>query len=144
MILKDITLLSAEMFEKYKPIIPVTNTGWWLKTSCSAIDKWVNDVSDSGNMTLRRCDTPCGVRPLCVFFVEFSDAAFWCKPKKLIGTTMWYGGFCWTILDVVNDEIYALCNITIEEHKFDCYSTIWETSELRRWLKSEGLKLITT
>jgi hypothetical protein len=142
MTIKEITLLSKNEFEQYKDIIPVVHHRWWLCTPggfwkhafCVGNDGNINDKYGIGINCFY-----IGVRPFCVFEASTSDTAFWLKP----GSEFSFGEYHWTILDIKDDNVYALCNKIIGKNCFDKQSNDWETSQLKRWLETEGLKLVT-
>ena len=143
--LKNITLLSKDEYTKYQSLIPNTDHWWWLKTqsSLSGAKDYVFVVDQVGE--LRHCSGFYygGVRPLCVFAFESTDPAFWYKPKKLVGSKIQYGQYNLTILSAGKGEIHALCDEAIARHYFDKNTSVWETSELKRWLATEGFVKIT-
>lgn len=145
MTVKEITLLSKEEYEKYKSAIPTINRRWWLRSPSisqrSAVGvHYDGDVSKVGYLVLNR---NIAVRPALHLNLEIADNQFWCKPEKLIGTKLEYGKYTWTVLDASFGEIYALCDEFIADHRFDPESNDWDKSELKRWLKTEGLQAIT-
>ena len=148
--IKTITLLSAEEYEKCKTIIPQTSW-WWLKTP------YLNDkvpyfddndcvrVVFDNVLDYNACDfNHAGVRPVGIFNIELTSPMFWHKSEALIGTKMQYGNYNWTIFNIQNGELYALCDKNIAKRRFDSTSNVWESSELKTWLETEGVKLITT
>ena len=144
MLLKKITLLSREEYIKYHPIIPVVNARWWLKTSYydRNID-YVTVAADLGSSSYIVSDI--GVRPCCIFELDSSDAAFWCKPEMLIGTKVRFGNYEWTVVDIKEGKIRTLCDQIIAKRRFDCDGNFCclEDADLGLWLVNEGLKLIT-
>ena len=143
MLFKNITLLTDEEYIKYKSLIPVTDDWWWLKTPYSAYKNGVRAIKCYGD----RCNNFCfsdngGVRPLCVFEVETADSIFWSKPEMLIGSKIEYGKYKWTVLNVESSVLYVLCDEIITRRRFDSSVNVWANSELRRWLKTEGLKIM--
>jgi hypothetical protein len=143
MIIKNITLLEKKEYSKYKSLIPVKDRYWWLKTSYSMTMFSVFAVDNTGNLYNAVCYTAkLDVRPLCVFEFSSDDPIFWSKHNKLIGTSMKFGNYSWTILDIKGNEIYALCEQILAKRIFSTGSNEWETSELKAWLEAEGLNLI--
>ena len=144
MVLKEITLLSEEEYAKYKSIISNAGWYWWLKTLDSHYDDGIRVVDDDGSLSFgNRDDCVGGVRPLCIFNLESSNPMFWRKPKTLVGSKIKCGKFEWTVLNAEAGELYALCDEIIAKHRFDSKTNVWEDSELKAWLESEGLSLIT-
>jgi hypothetical protein len=144
MILKEITLPSEKEYTEYKSLIPaVDHWYWWLKTIYPDHDNCVYVVK-GGSLTYGDvCGLAGGVRPLCIFSIEPTDSEFWSKPKKLIGSKRRYGMRDWTVLDVKDNELYILCDEVITGRCFDHDTNVWEHSELRQWLETEGLKIVT-
>ena len=144
MTVKGITLLSIEEHRKYKPIIPLIEDWWWLRSpgyyqNYVAFVDIFGDVCEYGNGVY--IDN--AVRPALKLNLEISDTLFWYKPEKLIGTKIEYGNYRWTVLDTSLGELYVLCDSIIARRRFDPESNNWATSELKQWLETEGLKLIT-
>ena len=141
--LKTITLLSMEEYEKHRNIILKTSW-WWLKTPYPKYDKCVRAVGRNGDLGFDTCYVSgAGVRPFCIFNLESSNPLFWHKPEALVGSKIQYGKYKWTILNTENGELHALCDEFIAYSCFDKNTNIWEESELKVWLETEGLKLIT-
>ena len=142
--LKEITLLSLEEHEKYKSITPSSSpTWWWLKTPYPGYDDAVRVIGDGGFLHIYSCFNYGGVRPFCIFNLESTDSLFWYKPEALVGSKIEYGKFKWTILSVDSGELHALCDEIIAEHRFDGETNKWEDSEIKMWLETEGIRLIT-
>ena len=146
MILKNITLLTEDEFNKYKSIIPVIEHRWWLRTpapeydDCTRVINWDGFLSRFSDIC-RKGNT---IRPSCIFGFDPSDIQFWYKPEKLIGTKIEYGKYQWTVLSANFGEIYALCDNVITYRRFDPVSNDWNESELKQWLETDGLNLITS
>ena len=141
MILKEITLLTEAEYNRYKSLAPVIKIRWWLRTP-ARLDRHVCRVQDDGNLDNDGCviSYTVGVRPVCVFDIEFADPIFWYK----IGTKIKYGKYDWTIIDIQNGKLLALCDDIIGFHYFDEISDVWEESDLKTWLETIAPKLITT
>ena len=143
MTVKKIDLLTDEQYSRYKPLIPaIRNLWWWLQSPYDGFTKWINIVINNV-VANGYCDETGGIRPFVVFELDVSDSKFWYKPEKLIGTKFEYGKYTWTILDAEQGELYALCDEVITKRCFDPESNDWNKSELKQWLETEGLKLIT-
>jgi hypothetical protein len=140
--LKKITLLSQAEYVMRESIIPKVPWWWWLKTPHLEFDNCVHVVFDDA-LDYNTCDFEHGgVRPLCVFALSFADAVYWHKSDKIIGSKIKFGKYKWTILSVNNDTMCALCDDVITNHRFDENTNVWEISELKQWLETEGLNLI--
>ena len=145
MTIKRITLLSIEEYEKYKSVIPTTNYWWWLR-SPGYYQNYAAYVSNGGDAIMRGYninDAFGAVRPALKINLEMTDNRFWYKPEKLIGSKIEYGQYTWTVLNANFGELYVLCDKCIARHCFDPESNNWATSELKQWLETDGLKLIT-
>jgi hypothetical protein len=141
--IKTITLLSEEEYEKHRTIIPETSW-WWLKTPHHSADVHVRVVDKYGEIFTYHCRYSWnGVRPVVVLELSTSDFAFWCKPETLVGSKIEYGKYKWTVLDANSGTIYALCDELITTLPFDAETNVWKESELKAWLETEGLKLVT-
>ena len=145
MTIRDIELLSFEKYQKYAHLIPDASCSWWLCTPGYHPEN-VFFVSPRGTAYGHALcyNSHIGIRPFCIFNLELADSLFWCKPKVLAGSKIKYGKYSWTVLDVQNGKLYALCDGLITKRRFDEKVNIWEESELRVWLKTKGLKSITT
>ena len=146
MTLKEITLLSIEEYKQFQSIVSLVECWrWWLRSpgrnqnnaACAYGGGVVCGYSDYVHK-----DNGC-VRPALKLNLEISDTLFWYKPEKLIGTKIEYGNYRWTVLDTSLGELYVLCDSIIARRRFDPESNNWATSELKQWLETEGLKLIT-
>ena len=145
MILEKITLLSRNEFKRYQPLIPKTTQWWWLKTALDGHKRCVHIIDNCGDLYISGCGSSLGgVRPLCILRAELSDTVFWYKSERIVGTNIKHGNCMWTVLDIENSEIYALCDKLISKRCFDADTNDWETSELRIWLKTIGLMRITS
>ena len=139
-----ITLLKEEEYAKYKSIIPDA-TAWWFKTPHPEYADRVRVVDNFGRVNDVSCFMSLGgVRPLCIFNLKTSDPLFWHKSKGLVGSKIEYGKYNWTILNIENGKLLALCDNIIAYRRFDKSTNVWERSELKMWLETEGFKLITS
>ena len=142
--LKSITLLTEREYIKYKSVIPETNWWWWLRSPSPGCGSYVHVIDDDGTLFDYDCNDYCGgVRPFCIFDIESDNPLFWCKSEVLVGSKIKYGKYEWTVLNAENGELHALCDGIIAKHRFDEETNIWQDSELKVWLETEGLKLIT-
>ena len=143
---KEITLLTATEYEECKDIVPhLREEYWWLRTIGSDKNA-VCFVRRDGlvNPIGHPCDHKfVTVRPVCAFDLDFSDLMFWSKTEDLLGSKIKFGKYTWTIFNVVNGKLRALCDEVIAKHWFDPKTNAWTKSELKTWLETEGLKLIT-
>lgn len=145
MTLREITLLTKEEYERYRSAIPVVDDSWWLR-SPGYTRLRIAAVDNVGNVNEHGCYidyTYATVRPALRLDLEPSDNLFWYKPERLIGTKIKYGNHQWTVLNLEPGSIYALCDTVVSSGRFDGKSNDWDTSELKQWLETEGLKLIT-
>ena len=142
---KEITLLSAEEYVKYRAIIPLIDGWWWLRSPAAVkgFATGVNSVGDIDGLGFYVSYNRTAVRPTLKLDLEFSDSLFWYNPKKLFGAKIEYGNYRWIVLDANLGELYVLCDSPIAERRFDPESNNWATSELKQWLETDGLKLIT-
>ena len=146
MILKEITLLTLEEYLENTLFVSSINKFWWLKTPRPHINGAVYAINDENTVDfVSAFNVAIGVRPVCVFDISPSNPLFWCKPGKVMGSKIKYGKYTWTVFDISNNELRTLCDVAIVDHCFDSYdsnSNKWEVSELKRWLETEGIKLI--
>ena len=144
MMLQTITLLTDEEYEKYKPHIPSMYRSWWLQAPGSSRDT-VCTVDYTGNINSDAYTANCiiSVRPVLVFDLDMSDPRFWYRSEKLAGQKFEYGKYTWTFLDVKLGKMSVICDSVIAKRCFDPESNNWDKSELKSWLETEGLKLIT-
>ena len=142
---KTMTLLSKEEYEKYRLLIPIIDNWWWLRTPNSDHSSGVCIIDCDGKLYSDFCFyKDGGIRPVCTLNLEPSDSEFWHKPKTLIGAKIKYGKHQWTVLDALENDLLVLCDKNIWCRRFDLRFNIWETSELKQWLETEGLKFIAT
>ena len=145
MTVKETTLLSIKEYMKYRSVIPVIeDSRWWLRSSgsCRVYAAYVNFGGFINGSGLHVAND-FAIRPALKFNLDVHDSLFWYKPEKLIGTKIEYGKYKWTILNAEFGELYILCDDCVSKHCFDPESNDWNTSELKQWLKAEGLGLIT-
>lgn len=132
----QITLLTLEEYNNFKNIIPLINSDWWwLKDTYPGYSRSVHCVGSRGTLNDFDCNNDGGVRP--VLKMNLSNL------KSLnSGDKIRIGSKSFTILSWDEFELVALCDEFIATRMFDPGSNEWETSELKQWLKNEGLKLI--
>jgi hypothetical protein len=143
--LKEIKILNKAEYKKSRSFIPAINDPWWLRDFGTS-KQYVCCVGTNGNIDaggLNISNDYVGVRPACVFELDAADFMFWHKPETLIGTKVEFGANEWTILDAKNGSVYAVCNSIIEHHRFDSNTNVWEESELKQWLETEGIRKIS-
>lgn len=132
----EITLLTSEEYTKYKHIIPlIQDDWWWLNESVPDFEPIVCCVCYDGTLCGCFCDSQYGVRPVLKMNIP-NHKSLHAGHKIQLGSKMF------TILVWNDSELIALCDEFIAIRKFDSNSNEWETSELKQWLKTEGLKLI--
>ena len=142
MILQNISLLTSDEILKYAPMITLTKDDWWLKTPEFNTTKYVCTVDFAGFFDRALCWlVNRGVRPVGIFEMEVSNPLFWHKPEVLVGSKVEFGKYSWTVLDVKSGGLYALCDDIVAYHCFDEKTNVWEKSELKHWLETDGLKL---
>lgn len=146
MTLKKITLLSIEEYRKYKPVISlIKKDDWWWLRSPGDLPNYAASIARNGDIEEigSHVINDDAIRPALSLNLEVSDSLFWYKPEKVIGTKIKYGKYTWTVLDAEFGGLYLLCDNYIGNHRFDSEFNDWNTSELKGWLETEGLKLIT-
>jgi hypothetical protein len=143
MILKEVTLLSIEEYQRYRSLISMIDVFWWLRTA-GFNGNDVYKVSNTGMTTNFGSvnNFTVSVRPALKFHLDFFEPLFWYKSASIIGSKIEYGAYSWTVLDFKNDELYVLCDEAIARRRFDAETNIFKVSELKSWLNTEGLKLI--
>ena len=130
----QITLLTSTEYYTYKSVIPLIEKTWWL---CSpGEDSFDADlVTSAGYITCSWVVLDFGVRP--VLHMNLPNA------KSLnSGDKIRIGSKSFTILSWERTKLIALCDEVIAERRFDTRNNDWETSELKQWLETKGLKLI--
>lgn len=145
MTVKEITLLSKEEYKKHRSVIPVISYYWCLRSPGKYQDQ-TTVVDHNGDIVADRIsvyNSHSAVRPALKLNLEMTDNRFWYKPEKLVGSKIRFGKYNWTVLDANLGELYVLCDKLITRRRFDPESNDWDASELKRWLKTEGMKLIT-
>jgi hypothetical protein len=153
MILKSISLLDEEGFLKHKELIRPLMSRWWLKSKPRSMNYCVHCVA--GPSTIGAVSSNCveGIRPVCNFEIEITDPMFWSKPSKLIGSTLVFGNYEWIILEIEGGRLFAICDTIIGDNYFSLCKEYgpcgpcpveWDTSELKVWLETEGVKLINS
>ena len=123
-----------------KNIIPLIEDWWWLKDAYpEETDDFVRCVDVEGILDYYECNGGLGIRP-ALYIVLDTD-----KPFE-VGSHIHIGSKSWTILDVTetpfDTELFVLCDTLLGEQCFDNANNNWETSELKEWLETKGLKLI--
>ena len=151
MIITNLSLLSRDEYMKYASfsLIPDKEFDWWLKTPYNNAlpENYVCTVDFAGffdDSICSQCNI--GVRPVCYFEIELTDKEFWYKEKclkNLIGSKIEHGGYSWTTLDVTKSQLLVLCDECIAYRCFDPKTNVWENSELKTWLETKAINLIT-
>ena len=142
--LKKITLLSKKEYEQFERVIPLKRSWWWLKTPRVNSEDRVYAVEAQLYVSSVYCaDNYGGVRPVCVFTLEYTDDIFWTKAEKLIGAKAHFGQYGWTVYNAKDGDLYMICDDIIHETRFDDESNIWEVSELKNWIDKHALSRIT-
>ena len=130
----EITLLTEKEYKKYKNIIPVIESTWWLRS----MHDYAANISSDGSCaynTSYGVAYPYGIRP--ALHMKLAN------PKHLVsGDHIRIGSKTFTVLSWKRSNLFAFCNEVIEKRRFDTESYEWESSELKAWLETEGLKLI--
>lgn len=134
---KEIALLTKKEYVAKKRFILPIRSDWWLCTPGG----WDNCVcyvwGGNGNVSKNGfpIESVFGVRPVLRFNVVNPESFY-------AGQSCPIGKFMWTVLSVKGAAITALCNEAIMFRKYDETSNDWETSDLKYWLDTEGLKTI--
>ncbi len=119
----EITLLSAEEYEKYKDNVPPINCSWWLRSPginsnrASHVDSG-GSVDDDGLYVDRSNGA---VRPA----LKMSDGR-----KYEIGKRVILYNFPWIIID----KGLAIAEVPIAFRRFDNESNDYENSEIKKFL----------
>ena len=138
-----IELLTEQQYLAYKHLISSACWCWWLSTPVSDNDWWLHIVERDGKIYHANCcQSNVSIRPCCTVSVDSDNPIYWKRRNSLIGTKIKMGQYEWTILDVISGSLLMLCDSLMGEHGFDLYTNIWEKSELKRWLETEGIKLL--
>lgn len=118
----EIFLLSEEEYMRYKNVIPVINSYWWLR-SPSHSDDFAEGVDNDGSIYYGDDvydDDGC-VRP--ALHLESSN--------HQIGDRIIKYDFPWIVIN----KCLAIAEVPIGFEKFDDKSNDYETSYIRKWLK---------
>ena len=117
----EITLLTAEEYNKYKEIIPPVKDWWWLR-SLGKFQHYAAFVN-------------CAAFPDCIVVYYVNIAARPALKTKIfnlpIGEKFIALGNCWIMID---DGI-AISKDVITHRRYDKNSNVWDTSELKAWLE---------
>lgn len=118
----EITLLTVEEYERYKPKIQTIYDFWWLRShgyyqNYAALVKTDGHIHGYGDCI----EDPHAVRP--ALRSEIIDLPI---VERFIAL-----GNRWTVIDTG----LAISNESVAHRRFDCESNDWETSELRAWLE---------
>lgn len=137
--IKAITLLSKEKYQRYKSIIPPVNNSWWILNSSGKLNSALLVNTDGDIVTNCIVDAEfIGVRPLLLMTLSPNE-----KINKNIGSKIKYAKHIWTILGIDNNMLYILCDDIVAKRCFDKKEDLWYNSNLRRWLLSEGKKVVS-
>lgn len=124
----EITLLSEDEYKKYKHLILVVDGWWWLRSP--RYYAWgVAGVSGLGTLTCAGYNsTSGGVRPALWIKISNPEDFKASDTIELFETT-------WTVLGVMEEQIYVLADELIACRRFDAESNVWKRSELKEWLE---------
>lgn len=127
-VIEQISLLSAVVFNAYHDCIPKTLTeGYWLKTPETRFRKRAKIVID-GTVISQEVFKKADVRPLVKIRAKSAQTLF---PK----TQMELCGLKWTVLKNTVHTAYLITNDVIASRTFDIVNNDWNTSELKAWLE---------
>ena len=143
--IEKITLLTKDEYKKYKCIIPLIKDLWWLRSPGSDNNR-VCSVNYEGCVYSSGSDIThnIGVRPVLIIRLPLNDTRCFYKPEKLIGTSVKYGDYTWTVLKAEAGVLQVICDQLIVNRRFDPRSNEWCVSELKRWLEHECLHTFPT
>ena len=119
----EITLLTAEEYEKHKDRIPIVNDWWWLR-SPGRNQAYAAHVSTDGSVYSYG------------YSVDFSYYAIRPALKSSIlnlpiGKSFIALGNRWVMID----KGFAISQYIIDRMRYDTKSNKWETSEIKQWLE---------
>lgn len=118
--IKDITLLTADEYEKYKLLIPDINTRWWLLPQTQNTICYVDENGAISNNGYANSNI-CYVRPV----LKIADH------NMRQGTLITVFDLLWIVLD----ENLAICSKAIGKENFNTSSnSSWEASSLKKML----------
>jgi hypothetical protein len=142
---KEIKLLTKEEYQDFKDVIPLINELWWLCSPGGSRDRACS-VNHEGSVYPSGSDITynLGVRPLLIVDLPMEDSRCYHKAEKLVGSNIHYGDYTWTILKADAGVLYVLCDQLIATHNFNIKDNDWNTSNLKCWLETEGLKIVST
>lgn len=131
--IKEATLLSSKEFKKYKHIIPLLNERWWLRSPGYDITRTVyiyyfSDIFEFGRTISSSNDIT--VRP--ALKIKVSNLEY-----LKVGDKLDILDKKWTVLDILEDYVYILCDGHMGYHRFDTESNNWETSELKKFIEDK-------
>ena len=132
----QITLLTSEEYEQYKDIIPLIDSDWWwLKDAYPRSSYVLHCVNHEGSGDITGCGGNGGVRP--ALHINLTN-----QKSLNLGDHIRIGSKSFTVLSWENEELFALCDECIAIRRFASLNNDWESSELKQWLETEGIKLI--
>jgi hypothetical protein len=143
MTLECVTLLTEKEHRKYRSRIPLIEEPWWLREPASKRRTRPSIVSCYGVAIESLFISNGGIRPLCIFSPKSTGSSFLSTASAhFIGSKLKFGEYLWTIIDIKDGKVYALCDSVIGKCGFGKASCEWEKSDAKAWLETKGLKLI--
>lgn len=131
MIIKEISILSEEEFEYFKPSIPTVDAYCWLR-SPGETDGFNVVVNNAVGEDKRYFDVfACSDRHVRPTMKVCNDHGYQNGDRvELFGMT-------WTVLTSDNNICLILCDQTIAKRRFDSQiGRVWESSALKKWLRA--------
>lgn len=128
----ELFLLSVEEYEKYKDVIPVIGSWWWLRSpgldsSCAAYVYYDGSVDTRGDLVF----SSSGIRP-----------AFRVQKSEILNLQIGDRKSCYDFPFVKIDDDLLIAEVPIAFDKFDDDSNDYEKSYVKRFLEKwkEGRK----
>ena len=142
--IKSISLLSLDEFRLYESFIPKVDDSWFLKDPGDN-PYFVCEIDEKSKIHTT-CYHSCqlvGTRPALILKRSFYEAIDIENINMFkAGAKINVGNYKFTILNVDENNILALCDEIIGHRRFDPDTNEWNKSELKRWLETEGVQKI--
>jgi hypothetical protein len=145
--IESIGLLTEKEYHRSRQYISDLSVTWWLRSSYDALPRYCyTDIPRNVCVNRDGEDVKHSIRPVIKIRLDDSARRLRGFLVSVYGLVFNYGKYTWTVLDYdpTTNIIFALCNTTIGRRTFGKESQTWETSDLKAWLETDGIKKITT
>ena len=146
--IEEIRLLTDREYGKYRSLIPDLTVTWWLQSTyddaCARF--CYTDFPRSVCVNRDGDGVKHSVRPVIKIKLDGAARRLPGFAESIVGLVFYYGKYTWIVLDYnpIDNTIFALCNTTIGKRTFVAESQVWDNSDLKVWLETDGIKKITT